>query len=123
MLNKEVREMIVKAYERTHSAREVAEIPGIHRSTVHRLVKQMRETGNVEPKTKNSGRHSLLSETDMENIRKTVEEQPDITIDEIIEKLHLSVCNETVRKAVIRLGFVYKKKSFYASERERLRCN
>lgn len=123
MLNKEVREMIVKAYERTHNAREVAEILGIHRSTVHRLVKQMRETGNVEPKTKNRGRHSLLSEADMKNIKKTVEEQPDITIDEIIEKLQLSVCNETVRKAVIRLGFVYKKKSFYAAERERPRCN
>ena len=34
----------------------------------------------------------------------------------------LSVSNKTVRKAVIRLGYVYKKKSFYAAERERVRC-
>jgi len=45
--------------------------------------------------------------------------QSDITIDEIIEKLNLYVTNETVRKAVIKMGYVYKKKSLYASERER----
>ena len=41
---------------------------------------------------------------------------------EIIEKLDLHVTNETVRKAVIKMGYVYKKKSLYASERERPRC-
>ena len=121
MLHNEARELIVKAYERSHNAKEVARNFGVHRSTVHRLVKQMKETGNVELQTNKRGRHKVLNEKDMENIRKAVEEQPDITIDEIIEKLQLSVCNETVRKAVINLGFVYKKKSFYAAERERPR--
>ena len=37
-------------------------------------------------------------------------------INEIIEKLCLKVTNETVRKAVVKMGYVYKKKSLYASE-------
>lgn len=45
--------------------------------------------------------------------------QPDITINEIIEKLSLKVTNETVRKAVIKMGYRYKKKSLHASERYR----
>lgn len=43
-------------------------------------------------------------------------------IDEIIEKLGLHVTNECVRKTVIKTGYVYKKKSLHASERERSRC-
>ncbi|MFR0990612.1 MAG: hypothetical protein ACLSF3_16285, partial [Anaerobutyricum hallii] len=39
-----------------------------------------------------------------------------------IDKLGLHVCNETVRKAVIKLGYSYKKKSLHTSEQERPRC-
>ena len=122
MLYNQARELIVKAYEKSHNAREVARNFGVHRSTVYRLAKQIRETGDVKLQTNKRGRHRILNETDIENIKKSVEEQPDITIDEIIEKLHLCVSNETVRKIVIDLGFVYKKKSFYAAEREHSRC-
>ena len=58
----------------------------------------------------------------LQEIERLIMARPDITIDEIIEKQGLSVSNETVRKAVIRLGYVYRKKSFYAAERERVRC-
>ena len=38
------------------------------------------------------------------------------------ETLQLNVCEETVRKAVIKLGYRVKKKIIHASERERSRC-
>ena len=41
---------------------------------------------------------------------------------EIIEALHLTVSNKTVRKTVRQLGYRRKKKSLHASEQERLRC-
>ncbi len=40
-----------------------------------------------------------------------------------MEKLELKTTNETVRKAVIKMGYNYKKKSLHASERERPRCS
>jgi len=43
-------------------------------------------------------------------------------MEKIIEKFGLHVTNETVRKAVIKMGYVYKKKSLYASERKRSQC-
>ena len=46
----------------------------------------------------------------------------DYKIDEIIDKLGLHVCNETIRKAVIKPGYSYKKKSLHASEQERPLC-
>lgn len=82
----------------------------------------MKKTGSIDLQTSQRGRKPALTEEDLKNIDQLITAQPDITIDEIIEKQGLSVSNETVRKAVIRLGYVYKKKSFYAAERERVRC-
>ena len=83
---------------------------------------QKKKNGSVELQTSRRGRKPALTEEDLQGIDQLIVAQPDITIDEIIEKQGLSVSNETVRKAVIRLGYVYKKKSFYAAERERVRC-
>ena len=76
----------------------------------------------VAIRTNQRGRKPLLSQEDLSNIDKTIQEQHDITIDEIIKKLNLNASNETVRTAVIKMGYTYKKKSFHASERERSRC-
>ena len=65
----------------------------------------------------------MLSKETLSKISKAIQECPDIIIDEIIEKLDLHVTNETVRKAVIKMGFVPKKKSLHATERECSRCN
>lgn len=83
----------------------------------------MRETGSVKTRTSQRGRKHALTPEDIYNIDQVVQQKPDITIDEIIDKLDLHVCNETVRKAVIKLGYFYKKKSLHASEQERPRCH
>lgn len=83
----------------------------------------MRETGSVETRTSLRGRKPVLTQKDLQNIDLLIQNQPDITINEIIEKLQLHVSDETVRKAILKLGYVYKKKSLHASEQERPRCS
>ena len=78
----------------------------------------MKDTGSVDLKTGYRGRKPSLSPEDVENIRRTVLEQPDITIREINAKLNLNVSDETVRMKVVQLGLRYKK-TLYASEQER----
>ena len=102
--------------------KEIAECFSVNTSTVYRLEKQMRETGSVKTMTSQRGRKHALTPEDIQNIDRVVQQEPDITIDEIIDKLGLHVCNETVRKAVIKPGYSYKKKSLHASEQERPRC-
>ena len=123
MLHNESRELLVEAYEKTHNAKEVAECYSVDESTVYRLERQKKATGSVELHTNLRGRKPSLSEETLSEISKAIQERPDITIDEIIEKLDLHVTNETVRKAVIKMGFVRKKKFLHATERERSRCN
>ena len=66
-------------------------------------------------------RCSKLTRQDLDAVNEMINKQPDLSIREIKERLHLNVCEETVRKAVIKLGYRVKKKSVHASEQERSR--
>ena len=122
MLNKEERELLIKTYEKTHDARLTAEIFSVHRSRVYAIVKQYKETGSVEVRTNQCGRKRKLTPEDDEKIKKLIDENNDITIREINERLGFEVNDETVRLHVVKLGYRYKKKSVYAAERDRSRC-
>ena len=122
MLKTETRLLLVKAIESGIKVSDAAKAYCVDRSTVNRLIRQMKETGSIEPKTHLRGRKPSLSDKDLQNIDNLLQEQPDITISEIKETLNLTVCEETIRKAVLKLGYVYKKKSMHASEQERPRC-
>ena len=122
MLHNEARKLLIQALERSHNVREVARNYSVNRSTVYRLKKRLDETGSIETRTYLRGRKPTLSPEEVENINQLVKARPDITMQEIIETLHLTVSNETVRKTVRQLGYRRKKKSLHASEQERPRC-
>lgn len=122
MLSKETRLRLLKAIENGTKVTDAAKAYCVNRSTVNRLIRQMKETGSIEPKTYLRGRKPSLTEEDLQNIDNLLKEHSDLTIGEIKETLNLPVCEETVRKAVLKLGYVYKKKSLHASEQERPRC-
>ena len=54
------------------------------------------------------GRKARLTTRDLEAIRCLIHAQPEITIGEIRERLHLAASRETVRKAVARMGFRHR---------------
>ena len=122
MLHNEARELLVKGYEKSGDAEAIAQAYSVSERTVYRLAQQKRDTGSVELRTSQRGRKPVLTEEDKQNIRECVEERPDITIEEVREKLHLTASYSTVERAIQAMGCTLKKKSLYASERDRLRC-
>lgn len=84
MLNNETRKLLIETDEKTGNAKEVAECFAVDKSTVYRLSRQKKLTGSVKLKTNKQGRKPSLSQKDLSNIDKAIQEQPDITIDEII---------------------------------------
>lgn len=123
MLKEETKWLILKAYEKTHKATEIAKYFSINRSTVYDIVNQYKDTGNLKVHTHERGRKSKLTEDEIEAIKNEVLNNPDITMSEIREKLNLPVHEETIRRKVAELGFRRKKKSIYAAERDNARCN
>ncbi len=122
MLEKQTRELLVKAYEKSHNVSEAARNFSVNRTTVYNYINKKKNNISLEVRTNMRGRKSKLTQKNLDDIKNLIEEQNDITIHEITEKLKLTVSDETVRRAVIKMGYVYKKKSLHASERERSRC-
>ena len=122
MLHNEARELLVKGYETTHDVEGIAKAYSVSKWTVYRLAEQKRKTGSVELRTSQRGRKPVLTTEDKVNIRDCINADPDITIEEIREKLNLSASYSTVERAINAMGYTLKKKSLYASERDRLRC-
>ena len=110
MLSNAERNLLIKTYKEIPDAKKVAKIYSVSSNSVYRLVRQMKETGSVELKTSSRGRKPSLTPENIEDIKRVIEEQPDITIREIREKLNLPVSDETVRTTVVKMGLRYKKK-------------
>ena len=62
MLSTEVRELMVKAYEKSHNATEVARNYSVSRTTVYAHVNQMRETGSVAVRSGAGGRSASVGQ-------------------------------------------------------------
>lgn len=122
MLHNEARKLVLEAWDKTHNAEEIAKYFSVNKSTVYRLVERRERIGSYETRTNLRGRKPALSKEQRDAIIQLVQEQPDITIHEILEQLHLNVCGETVRRTLLKAGYTYKKKSLHAKERERPRC-
>lgn len=122
MLHNEARELLVKGYEKSGDVKGIASAYSVSERTVYRLAQQKRETGSVALRTSQRGRKRVLTEKDKENIRKSMDENPDSTVEELREKLGLAASYSSVERAIHAMGYTLKKKSLHASERERLRC-
>ena len=122
MLHNEARNLLVGAYKKTHDAKGIALAYGVSVPSVYRLAEQKAKTGSVDLRVSERGRKRVLWQKDLENIARAFDEQPDITLSEIVEKLNLPVGIETVRRRLQAMGYRRKKKMIHASEQERPRC-
>ncbi len=72
MLSTEIRKLMVKAYEKSHDAKEVARNFSVDKSTVYTYVRKMRKTGTVAVQTSKRGRKSILSREQLDEIAETI---------------------------------------------------
>lgn len=86
-------------------------------SAITRLLALYRETGGYEPRPLNNGRKSRLDEETLGKIRQRIEEQPDITLYELIGEFSLPVSTQALCKTINqKLGLVRKKTAYAAKQ-------
>lgn len=122
MLHNEARKLILKAYDKGISVKDLAECFSVNTSSIYRLLKRRRETGSYETQTNLRGCKPKITETEGQKILKLLNDQPDITCLEIIQALNLPVSIDTVWRFLQKQGYRRKKKSLHATEQERPRC-
>ena len=93
MLHNEARKRVLEAWDKTHNAREIAKYFSVNESTVYRLIEERARTGSYETRTQLRGRKTILTEKQHHDILELVQEQPDITMKEIVDYF-LSGCEK-----------------------------
>lgn len=95
---------------------EVARFVGVSISFVEKLLRIYRLTGDLVAPRNTPGPHAAIGAQASQQLRQWVEEQPDATLAELVDKLHLAcgieVSQATVCRALGRLGLRRKKRRF-----------
>lgn len=127
----DLRKKIIETYEKECiSQRNLAKRFRVSLNVVTRLIKQYRETGELEAK-KPPGRERKLNQSHHALVASLVSNQPDITLGELCREVEkqtkIKVSPATMCRVMKRLKLTRKKKALYpekkASERvQKLRC-
>jgi putative transposase len=111
-LSNDLRKRIIDAKPRGETEEKIAEEKEVSKSTITKLWALYRETGSYEARPNPNGRKPALSTEQLELITRKINEQPDITLQELIEEFCLPVCVSALCRTVNnKLGFRYKKNS------------
>lgn len=112
-MHMEVRKNIVEAWKNGVKIVEISKAYGVSASAINRLFKQVRETGDMEPKTYLRGRKPTLTEGDLQVMRELILSRPDITLEEIKREMGLAIGVSAISYIVRdKLGFRYKKRQY-----------
>ena len=85
----DLREKVVEAYDReVGSQRHIAEIFGVSRSFVEKLLHRRRTTGDIAPLPHGGGGKPVLDDEALSLVSQLVEEEPDATLEELCEAVH-----------------------------------
>lgn len=111
----DLRRKIVAACERGDASQlEVAQFVGVSISFVEKLLRIYHITGELVAPRNVRGPHAAIDAQASERLRQWVEEQPDATLAELVDKLQcrcaIQVSQATVCRALGRLGLRRKKR-------------
>ena len=107
------RRKIISLYQGGLDTEDIAQQMGASLSGVRRVWQQFREEGRDAPAFANCGRKPTLSEAQMHEVRRIVEEQPDRFVREVAaeveRRLGVAVRRQTVGRWLSKLGLTRKK--------------
>ena len=110
----DLRQKVVAAVERGDSTiEEVAASFGVGQTIVKKMLRQLRETGDLSPRPHGGGHTPRLSAKHLKLLRSEVARDPDKSVgalrDHLEERAGVNVSTPTVSRALSRLGLSRKK--------------
>ena len=104
----DLRERVLADYDEGLGNDAVARKYRVSSRWVYKLRKQREETGEIAARRGKVGRKAKLAEH-IERLKQLVEEQPDATLEELRDRLGVSVCTATIGNTLKALGLTRKK--------------
>lgn len=107
----EIRKIIVADYDESMRVESISLAVRVSTSAIYRLLEKRQKTGTIEPSYEKSGRQSEVTPDKLARMEALIAENPDITLAEIKEAMHLSIQKSEISNILRnKLGFRYKKR-------------
>lgn len=107
----DLRERIVAAYDRGDGTREqIAERFSVSLGMVKKLLQQRRNTGDLAPRHRFSGRKPTIATKHQQRLKRLVREHPDMTLEELRDATGLACTPQAIHYALERMGLPLKKR-------------
>lgn len=110
-ISMDLRVRIFEARQAGETSSEVAERFQVSPAFVRRLLQRYRESGSLAPSSARRGPKPQLANR-YEQLRELITQHPDLTAPEVRQRLGLKVSVLTVWRALVALGFTFKKNRF-----------
>lgn len=108
-LSIDLRERIVDAYDQGGiSQQAVAQRFCVSVEFVKKILRQRRELGDIGPQYSNCGRKPKITESHRQRMTELIKEQPDLTLEEIGQRLGLSCTIQAIHYVLKEMGLSYK---------------
>jgi transposase len=104
----DLRKRVVRAWDASGDADEIAETFGVSRAWVHRLVQRRRETGSIAPRKQTKFRGRVLAGQEARQAA-LITARPDATLAELRDALPTTAALSTLWLEIDRLGLTVKK--------------
>jgi len=104
----DLRTRVIKAFDTTGDAEDVAATFGVSRAWVHRLAQRRRETGSLAPRRQTIFRRRVLAGQEA-RLAALIAARPDATLAELREALPTTAALSTIWAEIGRLGLSLKK--------------
>ena len=108
---------VAAAYDESGSSIEVAELFGCSESWVRRLIQRRTASGSLEPLVPKRRDTRKLDDDDLIQLRKLIEDKPDMTLGELAEALDHKASVPTVWRATQTLDLPLKKRPLTPASR------
>ncbi len=124
----DLRQKIIELYnEGNISQRQLAKQFHVALSLIQKLLRQYRQTGNISPKVRTKQTPTKLNPTQLKVLEELVNNNNDMTLEELREELALStgiiIGRSTVDRMLRRLNLTVKKKHYTQQKKERKKYN
>lgn len=104
----DLRKRVIKAFDTTGDADEVAATFGVSRAWVHRLAQRRRETGSIAPRPQTKFRSRVLAGQE-QRLATLIAARPDATLAELRDALPTRAALSTIWLEIERLRLTVKK--------------
>ena len=110
-ISNEKRELIIAAKKRGEKEEDISKWLKISVSSVSRIWILYKRTESIQPK-KRPGRKSSIDDAKLEQIRNTIKQQPDLTLEELIDKLELPIKKSRLAVILTQMNLSFKKRRY-----------